>query len=97
MKRCLAYGMFPGFFSAQRLAGPLFHAAGTVQSRSAAVQAVRPLCKRVAEAGWEPITLAHTDNDHVYVERFGNRSAPFSTTAVIGSQPASATCLHKGI
>ena len=32
-----------------------------------------PLCKRVAEAGWEPITRARSDDEHVYVERFGNR------------------------
>jgi hypothetical protein len=27
----------------------------------------------VAEAGWEPVTLAHSSDDRVYVERFGNR------------------------
>ncbi len=30
-----------------------------------------PLCKRVAEAGWEPITQARSSDEHVYVERFG--------------------------
>ena len=32
-----------------------------------------PLCKLVAEAGWEPITLARSSDSRVYVERFGNR------------------------
>ena len=27
----------------------------------------------VAEAGWEPVTLAHSSDSHVYVERFGDR------------------------
>ena len=27
-----------------------------------------PLCKLVAEAGWEPVTLAHSSDDRVYVE-----------------------------
>ncbi|MCU0872486.1 MAG: hypothetical protein MUE50_09085, partial [Pirellulaceae bacterium] len=32
-----------------------------------------PLCRRVAEAGWEPITRAHSSDERVYVERFGDR------------------------
>ena len=31
------------------------------------------MCKLVAEAGWEPITLAHSSDDRVYVERFGDK------------------------
>ena len=31
-----------------------------------------PLCKLVAEAGWEPITQARSSDEHVYVERFGD-------------------------
>ena len=27
----------------------------------------------VAEAGWEPVTLAHSSDDRVYVERFGDK------------------------
>jgi hypothetical protein len=27
----------------------------------------------VAEAGWEPVTLARSSDSHVYVERFGDR------------------------
>jgi hypothetical protein len=27
----------------------------------------------VAEAGWEPVTLAHSSDDRVYVERFGGK------------------------
>ena len=29
-------------------------------------------CKRVAEAGWQPITLARSSDPKVYVERFGH-------------------------
>ena len=32
-----------------------------------------PLCKVVAEAGWEPVTRAYSSDDRVYVERFGER------------------------
>ncbi len=41
MKRCLAYGMFPGFFSHNASAGTLLHAARTVRPRPAAVQEIR--------------------------------------------------------
>ena len=30
-----------------------------------------PLVRRVAEAGWQPVTGARTDNDAMRVERFG--------------------------
>src|SRR5208283_5816523 len=32
-----------------------------------------PLCQQVAKASWEPITRAWSDDEHVYIERFGNR------------------------
>ncbi|HUT92835.1 MAG TPA: hypothetical protein VMY37_25300 [Thermoguttaceae bacterium] len=32
-----------------------------------------PLCKLVAEAGWEPVTRAHSSDEQVHVERFGER------------------------
>ena len=73
MKRCLAYGMFPGFFSANASEGHYFTRPELYNRDRPLFKRYVPLCRRVAEAGWEPITLAHTDNDHVYVERFGNR------------------------
>ena len=71
MKRCLAYGMFPGFFSADASSGHYFTRPELYNRDRPLFKRYVPLCKRVAEAGWEPLTLAHTDNEHVYVERFG--------------------------
>jgi hypothetical protein len=34
-----------------------------------------PLCKRVAESGWQPLTLATSSDPKVYVERFGSDAA----------------------
>ncbi len=73
MKRCLAYGMFPGFFSANAAGGHYFTRPELYNRDRALFQRYVPLCKRVAEAGWEPITQARTDNDHVYIERFGGQ------------------------
>jgi hypothetical protein len=73
MKRCLAYGMFPGFFSANAAEGHYFTRPELYNRDRALFRRYLPLCKRVAEAGWEPITQARTDNERVYVERFGDR------------------------
>ena len=73
MKRCLAYGMFPGFFSADASGGHYFTRPELYNRDRPLFKRYVPLCKRVAEAGWEPIAQAHADDEHVYVERFGNR------------------------
>src|SRR5262249_31941486 len=38
-----------------------------------------PLCKLVAEAGWEPITEARSSDERVHVERFGDRFPRYLT------------------
>jgi hypothetical protein len=73
MKRALAYGMFPGFFSHNASQGHYFTRPELYDRDRPLFQKYVPLCKRVAEAGWEPIPGAHTSDEHVYVERFGRR------------------------
>jgi hypothetical protein len=73
MKRCLAYGMFPGFFSHNASQGHYFTRLELYDRDRPLFKRYVPLCKRVAEAGWEPITRAWSDDEHVYVERFGKR------------------------
>ena len=71
MKRCLAYGMFPGFFSADASSGHYFTRPDLYDRDRPLFKKYVPLCKRVAEAGWEPITQARSSDERVYVERFG--------------------------
>jgi len=71
MKRSLAYGMFPGFFSHNASQGHYFTRPDLYNRDRPTFKTYVPLCRRVAEAGWEPITLARSDDPHVYVERFG--------------------------
>ena len=73
MKRCLAYGMFPGFFSHNASQGAYFTRPELYNRDRPLFKKYVPLCKQVAEAGWEPITQASSDDEHVYVERFGSR------------------------
>jgi hypothetical protein len=71
MKRCLAYGMFPGFFSHNASEGHYFAQPKLYNRDRDLFRKYVPLCKRVAEAGWQPITGATSADPKVYVERFG--------------------------
>ena len=73
MKRSIAYGMFPGFFSHNASQGHYFSRPELYERDRILFRKYIPLCKLVAEAGWEPITLAHSSDRQVYVERFGDR------------------------
>ena len=73
MKRCLAYGMFPGFFSHNASEDHYFSQPRLYNRDRDLFKKYVPLCKTVAEAGWQPITRARSDNPKVYVERFGEK------------------------
>ncbi|NQT13838.1 MAG: hypothetical protein HQ582_13880, partial [Planctomycetes bacterium] len=107
MKRALVYGMFPGFFSHNASQGHYFKRPELYNRDRPLFKKYIPLCTRVAEAGWEPITLARSDDEHVYVERFGDRyltvfnDSPERRTATVrlelgGDLPASTPDLVTG-
>jgi len=73
MQRALAYGMFPGFFSHNAAEGHYFTRPELYERDRPLFKKYVPLCKLVAEAGWEPITRARSSDARVYVERFGTR------------------------
>ena len=73
MQRALAYGMFPGFFSHNASQGHYFSRPELYNRDRPLFKKYLPLCRRVAEAGWQPITQASTNHARVYVERFGDR------------------------
>lgn len=73
MKRSLAYGMFPGFFSANASTGHYFQRPELYERDRDLFKKYVPLCRLVAETGWEPVTSARTDKGDVYVERYGDR------------------------
>jgi hypothetical protein len=73
MKRCLAYGMFPGFFSHNASQGHYFTRPELYERDRDLFTKYVPLCKTVAEAGWQPVTHVHSNQGDVYVERFGAR------------------------
>jgi hypothetical protein len=73
MKRCLAYGMFPGFFSHNASEGHYFTRPQFYDRDRELFKRYVPLCKLVAEAGWAPVTGAASSETCVYVERFGEK------------------------
>jgi hypothetical protein len=79
MKRALAFGFFPGFFSHNASEGHYFTRPDLYERDRPLFRKYIPLCKLVAEAGWEPITEAHASDHHVHLERFGGKEMWFLT------------------
>ncbi len=73
MKRSLAYGMFPGFFSHNASQGHYFTRSELYERDRDLFKKYVPLCKLTAEAGWEPVTQARSSDEKIYVERFGEK------------------------
>jgi len=105
MMRAVAYGMFPGFFSANASTGHYFTRPELYNRDRPLFKKYIPICKRLAEAGWQPITKAWTDSEHVYVERFGERlftlfndgSAPATVVVTLAiSRPSAVRDLVSG-
>jgi hypothetical protein len=70
-QRCLAYGMFPGMFSHNAADNPYWGNPKWYNRDRPLFKKYLPLIKQIAEAGWQPVTIATCDNQKIYVERFG--------------------------
>ena len=70
-QRSLFYGMFPSMFSHNAAENPYWRAPKWYNRDRHLFKRYIPLVKMVAEAGWEPVTYANSDNENVYIERFG--------------------------
>jgi len=78
MKRCVAYGVFPGVFDWPPSGlGPgsryWDHAEWYERDRHNH-RKYQTLCQQLARAGWEPLTLARSRNPDLALERFGTAS-----------------------
>ncbi len=75
MQICAFYGMFPGFFS-ENASTNCYFANPTWYNRDRPLfKRYLPIIKRVAEAGWEPVTQASCRPDDVWLERWGTDPA----------------------
>jgi len=75
MKRCLAYGVFPGFFdwppSGLGPGGTYWDHPEYYERDRLLFRKYQPLVKVIAAAGWEPLTFARAADAGLQVERFG--------------------------
>lgn len=74
-QRCLVYGMFPSMFSHNAAENPYWRNPAWYNRDRPLFRRYLPLIKRVAEAGWQPVTGARTDNPQLWIERFGPAAA----------------------
>jgi hypothetical protein len=70
-ERSLFYGMFPSMFSHNAAEHPYWQNPKWYDRDRPLFKQYLPLVKRVAEAGWRPVTSASCDNRSILVERFG--------------------------
>jgi len=73
-QRSLFYGIYPSMFSHNASDDPYWKNPKWYNRDRHLFKRYIPLVKRVAEAGWEPVTYASSSNPKVYVERFGPRA-----------------------
>ncbi len=99
MRRSLAYGMFPGFFSHNASQGHYFTRPELYERDRDLFKKYVPVCKLLGEAGWQPITKARSSDSHVYLERFGdnyltvfNDSSEKRTVTITFEQNISPVC-----
>lgn len=96
MQRSLAYGMFPGYFSANAATGHYFSRPELYDRDRPLFRKYVPLCKAVAEAGWQAVNRLWTsDNPSVVTEQFGVPGAGagdcFATVFNLSDRPQGAT------
>src|SRR5262249_13561682 len=85
-QRSLFYGMFPGMFSHNAADNPYWQNPKWYNRDRPLFKKYLPLIKRVAEAGWQPVTWAECDNARIFVERFGpDRSGTLFITLFNGA------------
>ena len=74
-KRCLAYGVFAGFFdwppSGLGPGGCYWYHSRYYERDRDIFRKYQPLSRQLALAGWEPVTFARSSEPRVFVERFG--------------------------
>ncbi|MBR4171486.1 MAG: hypothetical protein IKR48_07530 [Kiritimatiellae bacterium] len=73
MKRSLAFGFFPGYFSADASTDQYFQNPEWYERDRPLFKKYIPLVRRVAEAGWEPLTGVTTSEGKLHLERFGTQ------------------------
>lgn len=80
MQRTLFYGIYPSAFSSNASDESNYWKNASFYERDRDLfKKYIPIIKRVAEAGWQPMTYATSSNAVVYVERYGEGNSVYLT------------------
>ncbi|MBI2299907.1 MAG: hypothetical protein HYU66_13355 [Armatimonadetes bacterium] len=92
-QRSLFYGMLPSMFSHNAAEDHYFTRPDWYNRDRELFRKYVPLCRQLAEEGWQPVTLARSDNPSVLAERYGpgRTKRVFITVHNPGEAPQSAT------
>jgi hypothetical protein len=94
-ERCLLYGMYPSMFSPDASTGAYFTIPAFYNRDRALHKKYQPVIRRVAQAGWQPITLARTATPGILVERFGPNAAGETFLTVFNDGQAAQTAVVR--
>jgi hypothetical protein len=75
--RCAFYGVFPSFGvlpsgPEAKLTGQYYWHKGVVEQDRPVFRKYVPVIQKLSQAGWQPVTLARSDNPDIWVERYGS-------------------------
>lgn len=87
--KMLAYGFFPSFFSVDASSDPYWRDSTKIENGRPFFKKYIPIIKKVAGAGWEPITAATTNSELVKIERFGRDDKLFFTVRNLSDKDTS--------
>lgn len=97
MKRCVAFGVFPGFFdwppSGLGPGSRYWDHAEWYERDRLNHRKYLALCQQLADAGWQPLTLARSSDPRLVVERFGTAAAGEVFFTVLNDEPVPADAL----
>jgi hypothetical protein len=90
-EKMLSYGFFPSFFSVDASSDPYWQDMNKIENGRPFFRKYIPVIKKIASAGWEPVTYAHTESPEIRIERFGDTGEFFFTLRNNGEKYESVT------
>ena len=85
-EKLLAYGFFPSFFSTNASSDPYWQDKQKIENGRPFFKKYIPIIKKIAAAGWQPVTFAHAVSPSLRIERFGDSTNLYFTVRNNGSR-----------
>ncbi len=93
-RRCMFWGMFPGFFSPNAATNCYFDDPKLYDRDRDLFKKYMPVIRSIARAGWQPVTMASTSRPDVEIERFGpGKDGSLYFTVRCGKKPVDGVLL----